>query len=172
MRSAISRLEARGKANGLAGAQREHHFVLVGFEAEIAAAHQVAHHHVAVLGFQLAARFLLQILGFGGEADQQAVALLAAQFGQDVGRGVEFQRDARGGLLHLLIGDLAQVEIGHGGGLDHDAGGAAGAPSPGRAFRPRCAPGSTSTPRGGARWTGPEIRITRAPRAAAASASA
>ena len=65
--------------------------------------HQVAHHHVAVLGLQLAARLLRQVLGLGGEADQQAVALLAAQFGQDIGRGIEFQRDARGGLLDLLV---------------------------------------------------------------------
>ena len=97
---------------------------------------------------------------------------LPPQFGQDVGRGVEFQGDARRGLLDLLVGHLAQVKIGHRRRLDHDAGGPEILARPSRAFPPRCARGPLPRRAEAARCTGPEIRITRAPRAAAASASA
>src|SRR5437016_2406140 len=54
----LLRPSCRGQRNGFTGAQREHDFVFVGFEAEIGAAHDIADHHVAILGFQFAARFL------------------------------------------------------------------------------------------------------------------
>ena len=122
MRSAISRLEARG--SGIVSPVRSTSTTSFSSDSKprLGPADQVAHHHVAVLGFELAAGFLLQILGLGGEADQQAVALLAAQFGQDIGGRIEFQREARGGLLDLLLGHLAQMKIGDRGGFDDDAG--------------------------------------------------
>src|SRR5262249_40180265 len=79
--------------------------------------------HVAVFRFELAPGFLHQILGFGGESDQEAVAFFATEFGEDVGGGVEFERDAGGGLFDLLRGRVGEVGIGHGGGVDGAGGG-------------------------------------------------
>ena len=87
-----------------------------------------------------------QVLGFGGEADQQPVALLAAEFGQDIRRRIEFQRKARRRLLHLLLRHARQMEIGHRRGLDHDRRPAPGSRRPRRASPARCARGITRDP--------------------------
>ena len=118
------------------------------------------------------ARALLdQIFGFGGEAHQQPVALLAAQFGQDIRRGIEFQREPRGGLLHLLRGHLREMEIRHRRGFHDDAGSLRCSNTASRISRAVCT-WITVSRAAAASCTGPEISITCAPRAAAASASA
>ena len=152
--------------------QRQRYLILIRFKDAALLSHEVADYHVASLGFEFPARFRLQVLGFGGEADQQPVALFAPQFGEDVGRGIEFERDSGGRLLDLLLGNFGQMEIGDGGGF-HDDGGRLQVRED-RVSRISMAvrTGTTLTPAGGARLTGPDTRITSAPRAAAACASA
>ena len=132
-------LEARASGNRLAGAQNQDHFVLVRFEARCPPAiTRFATTMSQFLDCSLAARLLDQVLGLGGEADQEPVALLAAHLGQDVRRRIEFQREPRGGLLDLLLRRLRDVIVGDGGGLDDDGGLVPDAPSRPRAFRRRC----------------------------------
>ena len=103
MRSAIARLEAR--ATGMVSPVRSTSTTSFSSDSKPVPGCETRFATTMSQFFarSLAARFLDQILGFGGEADQQPVALLRPDLGQNIGRGIEFERQPRGGLLHLLL---------------------------------------------------------------------
>ena len=92
---ATSSLLASGTAMVSVG-RNDGHFVAVGVEADVRARNVVQHDGVHALLRELGARVLQQVLGLGGKADQHRRALAggvpqAAQIGEDVGVGFEFQ---------------------------------------------------------------------------------
>ena len=67
----------------------QHDFIFIRIEPDAGLGDEIGHDHVAVFRFQFAAGFGDQVFGFGGKADEEAVAFFAAQLGEDVDGRVE-----------------------------------------------------------------------------------
>ena len=107
---------------------------------------------------------------FGGKADQETILFLAADFRQDVGRRVEFKRKTRGCFSSSARG-RGQVIIRYRGRLDDNAR-RGQMRHHGIAHFSRSFYVNNPNAGGSRNATGPLIRMTSAPRSAAASAMA
>ena len=79
-----------------------------------AVADLVGRNHVELLALELAARVLLDIVGLGGEADDEGPLRHVGDRLDDVRRGLEFQLDRGALFLDLLLRDGHGLKIGHG----------------------------------------------------------
>ena len=93
--------------------QNQRNLVLVRFKACAALIHQIANHHVAILGHHFPARLRHHVLRLRREANQQPVALDASHFGEYIRGRIELENESRRGLLYFLIGNIYDVIIRH-----------------------------------------------------------
>ncbi len=146
--------------------------VALGIEAAFGPAHPVSGNHVQIFTAQLAQRVVFQIFGFGGKTHYPGLGLQRGNIGDDV--RILFQLNHIGagfGFFQLMRGDLLGPVVCNRRGTDINVGIAA-------SFQYSsciCNAVSTSTnsaPVGAGNCTGPLTKVTSAPAATAARASA
>ncbi len=87
--------------------------VAVGVEADARLGDVVHHDGVDVLGGKLSAGIVDDVLGFGGEADQNlAVEAVSAELGENIGGRLQLQGQRTAGALDLFRSRLARPIVG------------------------------------------------------------
>ncbi len=118
--SAISRFDARGSGINFARAQRQQHFIRIGFKAGLRLAHQIRHHHVAVLRLPVSGALLRADSPSRRRSRSAAGRRACAQVRPEYPASDPVPAKSRADVFLIFCFDSTErPEIGHGRALDH-----------------------------------------------------